>query len=107
MEYVPFYAFAAATLFGGLAFITSVFTLFVPQFRRLAVSALSWGGVPALFLPILVIIYVKIHLTYFGPIRDDLGLLFYLVVTPFTGYGLGTAALAVRHIRKVNRSSNA
>jgi hypothetical protein len=107
MIYLPFYVFAAATVFGALALVTTVFTLFAAQFRKLAVRALCWGGVPALLLPVLVVVYVKVHLAYFGPMQDDLGLLFYLVVTPFTGYGLGAAALAVSHLRHVPGSSNA
>jgi multisubunit Na+/H+ antiporter MnhG subunit len=104
--YLPFYAFAATTLFGALALIASISTLWVPDLRGLASRALSWGGVPAAILPILVYFYVRIHLTYFGPIRDDLGLLFYLIVTPFTGFGLGSAALAVREVRHRSRSSD-
>ena len=100
MQYLPFYIFVFAILFGGLALTASVILWSMPRFRRTAVRALRWGGAPALILPCLVVVYVRVHLACCGRIDDDLGLLFYLIVTPLIGFGLGAIALAIREFRR-------
>ena len=103
-KYFPFYLFAAVTAFGLFSVVASLIKMCIPRHRAKARRVLLWGGVPALAAPFLVWGYVDVHLSYLGPIDDDLGFAFYLYVLPFTAFGLGAIAHAV-HARRVSHGS--